>query len=192
MGPLYSTAYPATTSDSVSAWSKGVRFDSRRSNKTKIEAIGLYRKKNQYCVWIWTKSWKLADCDDKIKREYKMVIKISKEITWTRARTVPIIAYRDWLIKPTSTKNILLKSTSIRWYNTKESIDSNKNMDGPQIKFCENTNCVAYNSAKIRGAKAELGRGIKKISFVSNFIKSRAIWKAPFLPITAGPIRRCA
>jgi hypothetical protein len=47
IGPLYSTAYPATTSDSVSAWSKGVLFDSSKNKITKLEAIGLYKKKNQ-------------------------------------------------------------------------------------------------------------------------------------------------
>ena len=41
MGPLYSTAYPATTSASVSAWSKGVRFDSNKNNTRKPEAAGL-------------------------------------------------------------------------------------------------------------------------------------------------------
>jgi hypothetical protein len=47
MGPLYSTAYPATTSDSVSAWSKGVRLASKSNTTIKAEAAGLYKKKNQ-------------------------------------------------------------------------------------------------------------------------------------------------
>lgn len=47
MGPLYSTAYPETTSDSVSAWSKGVRFASSKRTTTKEKAAGLYKKKNQ-------------------------------------------------------------------------------------------------------------------------------------------------
>ena len=51
IGPLYSTAYPATTSASVSAWSKGVRFDSRRNKTKKPDAAGLYKKINQYKFW---------------------------------------------------------------------------------------------------------------------------------------------
>ncbi len=47
MGPLYSTAYPATTSDSVSEWSNGALLDSKRRTTTKAEAAGLYKKKNQ-------------------------------------------------------------------------------------------------------------------------------------------------
>ena len=34
IGPLYSVAYPATTSDSVSAWSKGALLDSRNKITT--------------------------------------------------------------------------------------------------------------------------------------------------------------
>jgi len=48
MGPLYSTAYPATTSDSVSAWSKGARFASNNKITIKADAAGEYKKKNQY------------------------------------------------------------------------------------------------------------------------------------------------
>ena len=40
IAPLYSVAYPATTSDSVSAWSKGALFDSRNNTITKLDAIG--------------------------------------------------------------------------------------------------------------------------------------------------------
>lgn len=82
--------------------------------------------------------------------------------------------------------------TSTKWYKIKESTVSNKNKEGPHIKFWLNISWIPYNNAKKIGAKAEVGRGIKKISFVSNLIKSKAIWKAPFLPITAGPIRRWA
>ncbi len=92
IGPLYSTAYPATTSDSVSAWSNGVRLDSNSNIVINAEAAGLYKKKNQYVFWIFTKSWKLADCELNTSKEYKIVTKISNEITWTKARTVPIIA----------------------------------------------------------------------------------------------------
>ena len=38
--PLYSVAYPATTSASVSEWSKGVRFDSKIKIITKPDAAG--------------------------------------------------------------------------------------------------------------------------------------------------------
>jgi hypothetical protein len=44
MGPLYSVAYPETTSDSVSAWSKGALFDSKNRTTTKLEAAGAQRK----------------------------------------------------------------------------------------------------------------------------------------------------
>ena len=47
IAPLYSVAYPATTSASVSAWSKGVRLDSRMNKITKPKATGLYKIKNQ-------------------------------------------------------------------------------------------------------------------------------------------------
>ena len=66
-------------------------------------------------------------------------MKISNEITCTKARTVPIIAYLDWLNNPTKTKNILLNNTSIKGYKTRESTDSSKNIEGPHIKFCEKT-----------------------------------------------------
>jgi len=42
------------------------------------------------------------------------------------------------------------------------------------------------------GANAVVGRGIKKVSFVTSLNKSSAIWKAPFRPIKTGPIRRIA
>jgi len=61
MGPLYSTAYPATTSDSVSEWSKGARFDSKSRTTIKADAAGLYKKINQYKFWAVMKSWKFAD-----------------------------------------------------------------------------------------------------------------------------------
>lgn len=140
IGPLYSTAYPATTSASVSAWSNGVRFDSNKNNTKKPDAAGLYKKINQYIFWTKTKSWKFADCELKTSNEYTMVTKISNEITWTSDRAVPIIAYRDWLNKPTTVKKIFPNKIKIRWYNTIESTFSNKNIDGPQIKFCENIN----------------------------------------------------
>ena len=188
MGPLYSTAYPATTSDSVSEWSKGARFDSKSKTTIKADAAGLYKKINQYKFWAVIKSWKFADWELKTNNEYRIVTKISKEIVCTTARIVPIIAYLDWLSKPTKTKKILLSKTKIRWYKIKESTFSNIKIEGPQIKFWENISCVPYKIAKKTGARAEVGRGIKKISLVNNLTKSRAIWKAPFRPITAGPI----
>ena len=69
IGPLYSTAYPATTSASVSAWSKGVRFDSNKNSTKNPDAAGLYRKINQYIFWANTKSWKLADWELKTSKE---------------------------------------------------------------------------------------------------------------------------
>lgn len=192
IGPLYSTLYPATTSDSVSAWSNGVRFDSKSNNKTKIDTAGLYKKINQWIFCTKTKSWKFVDCVVYTSKEYITVTKISKEITWTNARIVPISAYRDWLNNPTSTKKILLKRTNIKWYKINESVVSKTKSEGPHIKFCEKSSWVPYKSAKKIGARADEGRGIKKISFVSSFTKSSPIWNAPLRPIIAGPIRRCA
>ena len=40
------------------------------------------------------------------------------------------------------------------------------------------------------GAREVVGRGMKKISLDKNLTKSTAIWKAPFRPISTGPIRR--
>ena len=40
MGPLYSVEYPATTSDSVSAWSNGARLDSKNSTIINPDAAG--------------------------------------------------------------------------------------------------------------------------------------------------------
>jgi hypothetical protein len=47
IGPLYSVEYPATTSDSVSAWSKGARLDSKNKTTTKLDAAGAYNTKFQ-------------------------------------------------------------------------------------------------------------------------------------------------
>ena len=128
----------------------------------------------------------------KTNKEYKIVIKISNDNTCTKALTVPIIAYLDWLIKPTKTKKILLNNTRIKWYKINESTFSKINKVGPHIKFWENISWKEYKIAKKIGARAVLGRGIKKISLVNNLTKSNAIWNAPFLPIIAGPILRWA
>ncbi len=120
--------------------------------------------------WAITKSWKLADWELNINKEYKIVTNISKEITWTRALTVPIIAYLDWLNKPTKTNNIFAKRTKTKWYNIKESTFSKTKSEGPQIKFCENKSCIAYNKERKIGARAVVGRGIKKISFVNKIL----------------------
>lgn len=47
IGPLYSVAYPATTSDSVSEWSNGARLDSKNNTTTNVDAAGIYKKKYQ-------------------------------------------------------------------------------------------------------------------------------------------------
>jgi len=41
---LYSVEYPATTSASVSEWSKGARFDSRNKITINPDAAGAYKK----------------------------------------------------------------------------------------------------------------------------------------------------
>lgn len=40
IGPLYSVEYPATTSDSVSAWSNGALFDSKNKTMINPDAAG--------------------------------------------------------------------------------------------------------------------------------------------------------
>ena len=69
IGPLYSVAYPATTSASVSAWSNGVLFDSSKNSTKKPEAAGLYKNTNQYIFWTKIKSWKFADWELKTSNE---------------------------------------------------------------------------------------------------------------------------
>lgn len=83
---------------------------------------------------------------------------------------------------------MLLKRTKIKWYKIKESTFSKTNREGPHIKFWENNNWTAYKRDKKIGASAVVGRGIKKTSFVRSLTRSKTIWKAPFLPIIAGPI----
>lgn len=117
---------------------------------------------------------------------------ISSDSMCTNPRTVPIIAYRDWLKKPTREKNIFDSRIKIKWYKIIESIESTKNILGPQIKFSANNSCVTKSSDKKIGAMTVEGRGIKKISFVNILNKSAAIWKAPLRPIKVGPIRRWA
>lgn len=124
----------------------------------------------------------------KTSKEYKTVIKISKDIMWTSPLTVAIIAYLDWLSKPTIEKNIFESKISIKWYKIIESIESNKNILGPHIKFKENNNWVENSNDKNIGASVVVGRGIKNISLVSILNKSAKIWNAPFLPIKVGPI----
>jgi hypothetical protein len=48
-------------------------------------------------------------------------------------------------------------------------------MLGPHAKFNENKSCVVNNKDKNIGADAVLGRGIKKISFVSILKRSAMI-----------------
>ena len=117
---------------------------------------------------------------------------ISKDITCTKPLTVAITAYLDWLNSPTTEKNMLEKSISIKWYNTVESIESTINMLGPQTKFKQNKSCVANNIDRNTGAATVVGLGIIKISLVSILNKSASIWNAPLRPINVGPIRLCA
>jgi len=69
----------------------------------------------QYACCNKIKSWKLADCDVKTRREYRTVTKISREITCTSPRMVAIIAYLEWLNKPTIEKNILDSRIKNKW-----------------------------------------------------------------------------
>ena len=111
---------------------------------------------------------------------------------WTRPRTVLMIAYRDWLSKPTIEKKMLDRRIRTRWYKIIESTESTRNILGPQIKLSENNNCVANNKERNIGAITVAGRGMRKTSLVSILNKSANIWKAPLRPIRVGPIRRWA
>ena len=139
-----------------------------------------------------TKSWKLADCELKTNNEYNTVTKISRDITCTKPLIVAIIAYLEWLNKPTIEKKMFENKIKTKWYNIIESTLSTINILGPQIKFKLKTNCVENSNDKKIGAATVVGRGIKKISFESILKRSAKIWKAPFLPIMVGPILRCA
>lgn len=192
IGPLYSVAYPATTSDSVSEWSKGARLDSKNKTTRKVDAAGAYKMTYQYEYCTKTKSWKFADWDVKTSKEYNTVTKMSSEITCTRPLIVAIIAYREWLNKPTTEKNMLDSRIKKRWYKTMESTDSTMNMLGPQTKFKLKRSWTEKSSDKNTGAATVVGRGIRNTSFDNILNRSASIWKAPFLPIKAGPIRRWA
>lgn len=117
---------------------------------------------------------------------------MSSEITCTNPRIVAIIAYLEWLSSPTIEKKMLENRISIKWYKIIESTDSNKNILGPQIKFKLNKSCTVKSNDKKIGAAIVVGLGIRKISLVSILNKSAKIWKAPFLPMMVGPIRRWA
>lgn len=73
-----------------------------------------------------------------------------------------------------------------------ESTESTRNMEGPQIKFSENSNWEAKSKDRKIGAITEAGRGIINISLDSILNKSANIWNAPLRPISVGPIRLCA
>lgn len=143
----------------------------------------------QYEDWDKIKSWKFADWELKTKREYKTVIKISKEIICTKPLMVLITAYLDWLTRPNIEKKIFDNNIKIRWYKIIESIESTRNKEGPQIKFNENSNCDANKRDRNIGAITLAGRGIINISFDNILNKSARIWKAPLRPINVGPIR---
>lgn len=138
-------------------------------------------------VWAKTKSLKFTDWDEYARILYIIVIKISKDIMWTRPRIVPITAYLDLLKKPVKQKKILLISNSIKCKRIRESKFRKLNKFNPKIKCCEKTNWVANKSDKNIGASKEDGRGIKKISLVTNLTKSKRIWNIPLRPIKTGP-----
>ena len=138
------------------------------------------------------KSWKFADWELKTKREYNTVINISRDITCTKPLTVAIIAYREWLSKPTIEKNMFENKISTRWYKIIESTDSKIYILGPHMKFKLNTSWTENNKDRKIGAATVVGLGIRKTSFVNILNKSARIWKAPLRPISVGPIRLCA
>ena len=74
------------------------------------------------------KSWKFADWELNTKTEYKTVINISNDITCTNPLIVAIIAYLEWLSRPTTEKNILEKIININNINL-SNIDIFENKD---------------------------------------------------------------
>jgi hypothetical protein len=103
------------------------------------------------------------------------VTKISREITWTKPRIVAIIAYLEWLNKPTIEKKILENNIKIKWYRTIESIASKRYILGPQTKFKLNINCIENSKDKKIGAATVVGLGIRKISLVNILKRSASI-----------------
>lgn len=190
--PLYSVQYPATTSASVSAWSKGVLLASNKTSIMKLNTIGVKAKKNHKDVWNQIISKKFADWEKKTNVEKIIVIKISKEITWIKPRIIPNMAYLDWLKKPTKEKKIFPIKIKIKWWRTIESTFEIEKHIESKIIFCEKKSWLVYNKNKKKGAKAAVGFGIKKISFEINLTRSKTIWKKPFRPANVGPIRRWA
>lgn len=114
---------------------------------------------------------------------------MSNDITCTRPLIVAIIAYLEWLSKPTIEKNMLENKIKTKWYKIIESTESKINILGPQIKFKLKTNCIEKSNDKKIGAATVVGLGIRKTSFVSILKRSANIWKAPLRPISVGPIR---
>lgn len=119
-------------------------------------------------------------------------MKMSRDITWTSPLTVPIIAYLDWLSKPTTEKKILDNNINIRWYSIIESTESTKSRLGPHAKFNAKSSWAVNNNDKNMGASVVVGRGMRNISLVSILNKSAAICHDPLRPIKVGPIRRWA
>ena len=117
---------------------------------------------------------------------------MSKEITCTKPLMVAIIAYLEWLSRPTIEKKIFENKIRIRWYKIIESTLSTKNILGPQIKFKLKANCVENNKERKIGAATVVGLGIRNISLDNILNRSAKIWKAPLRPKTVGPIRRWA
>jgi hypothetical protein len=66
-------------------------------------------------------------------------------------------------------------NVKIRWYRIIASTPANKNIEGPQTKFCENTNWQAKSNAIKIGADVVVGRGIRKSSLVISLSKSTRI-----------------
>jgi hypothetical protein len=86
-----------------------------------------------------------------------------------------MIAYRDWLRRPTAQKKMLASNIKTRWYSIIESTESTRSILGPQAKFRENNTCEVNKRDKNIGAMVVEGRGMRNISFVSNLNKSASI-----------------
>lgn len=109
-------------------------------------------------------------------------------MTWTKPLIVAIIAYLEWLNKPTIEKKIFEKRIKIRWYNIIESTPSTMNILGPHMKFKLKASWVENSNERKIGAATVVGLGIRKISLESILNKSANIWNAPLRPIIVGPI----
>jgi hypothetical protein len=159
--PLNSTAYPATTSDSVSAWSKGVRLASSNKSITNVDIKGKKRSKFQDKLCAMIKSWKWDDWEWRIKIVKIIVIYISKEIICTTDLTTAIKAYRDNVSEPTHINDMFEKRVIIKWYRIILSTLSEMWSSGLNTKFKDKSSWALKKLKTAKGTIEETVCGIK-------------------------------